>query len=213
MGRGWGGGVLARPGKSVYANMQMAVATDILRLGSRERALNELDDIESLVRTHRARLLRFVTFSLGDEDLAASIVQDCFVKAWANRENFRGDCSVQTWLHSIALNLVRDHQRTQKFRFWKQVRKTATDVTEVAGMLPSAASSPETQLLARERAREVAEVLQTLSLNQRTAFVLRFQEEMDLNEIATTMGMPVNTVKTHLHRALRAVRTRMGGKR
>lgn len=193
--------------------MQMAIATDILRLGTRESALNELDDIESLVQTHRARLLRFVTFSVGDEDLAASIVQDCFVKAWSNRHNFRGDCSVQTWLHSIALNLVRDQQRTQKFRFWKQVRKTAIDVTEVAGMLPNAASSPEAQLLARERARELAELLQTLSLNQRTAFVLRFQEEMELNEIATAMGMPVNTVKTHLHRALKTVRARMGGQR
>ena len=193
--------------------MQMAMATDVLRLSSRERALSELDDIEDLVQTHRARLLRFVTFSLGDEDLAASIVQDCFVKAWANRHNFRGDCSVQTWLHSIALNLVRDYQRTQKFRFWKQVRKTATDVTEIAGMLPSAASSPEQQLLARERAREVAGILETLSLNQRTAFMLRFQEEMDLSDIAATMGMPINTVKTHLHRAVRTVRTRMGGRR
>lgn len=193
--------------------MHMAMATDILRIGTRERALNELDDIEELVRTHRARLLRFVTFSLGDEDLAASIVQDCFVKAWANRQNFRGDCSVQTWLHSIALNLVRDYQRTQKFRFWKQVRKTATDITEIAGILPSAASSPEHQLLARERAREVADILQTLSLNQRTAFVLRFQEEMDLSEMAVAMRMPINTVKTHLHRAVRVVRARMGGQR
>ena len=191
--------------------MQMAIATDILRLDTRERALNELDDVESLVRTHRARLLRFVTFSLGDEDLAASIVQDCFVKAWSNRHTFRGDCSLQTWLHSIALNLVRDYQRTQKFRFWKQARNTATDVTEIAGMLPSNASSPEAQLLARERARQVYEVLQTLSFNQRTAFVLRFQDEMELNEIATTMGMPVNTVKNHLHRALRTVRSRVGG--
>ena len=205
--------VLAIGPNSVYASMQMAIATDILRLDTRERALNELDDVESLVRTHRARLLRFVTFSLGDEDLAASIVQDCFVKAWSNRHNFRGDCSVQTWLHSIALNLVRDYQRTQKFRFWKQARKTATDVTEVAGTLPSKASSPEAQLLARERARQVAEVLQTLSLNQRTAFVLRFHEEMDLNEIAIAMRMPVNTVKTHLHRALRTVRSRIGGPR
>ncbi|HEX4155494.1 MAG TPA: RNA polymerase sigma factor [Acidobacteriaceae bacterium] len=191
----------------------MAIATDVLRLGARERALNELDDIEALVRAHRARLLRFVTFSLGDEDLAASIVQDCFVKAWNNRQNFRGDCSVQTWLHSIALNLVRDYQRTQKFRFWKQVRKTATDITEVATILPSAASSPESQLLARERAREVAAILQTLSPNQRTAFVLRFQEEMDLREMARTMNLPINTVKTHLHRAVRTVRTRMGGQR
>jgi RNA polymerase sigma-70 factor (ECF subfamily) len=189
------------------------MATGVLRLSTRERALSELDDIEDLVQTHRARLLRFVTFALGDEDLAASIVQDCFVKAWANRENFRGDCSVQTWLHSIALNLVRDYQRTQKFRFWRQVRKTATDVTEVAGILPSAASSPEQQLLARERAKQVGDILQTLSLNQRTAFVLRFQEEMDLSDIAKTMNMPINTVKTHLHRAVRTVRARMGGRR
>jgi RNA polymerase sigma-70 factor, ECF subfamily len=193
--------------------MHMAIATGSLRLATGERVFNELDDVEALVRTHRARLLRFVTFSLGDEDLAASIVQDCFVKAWANRQNFRGDCSVQTWLHSIALNLVRDYQRTQKFRFWKQVRKTATDITEVAGILPSAVSSPEHQLLARERAQQVAEILQTLSPNQRAAFVLRFQDEMDLREIAKTMGLPINTVKTHLHRAVRSVRARMGGQR
>jgi RNA polymerase sigma-70 factor (ECF subfamily) len=43
--------------------------------------------------------------------------------------------------------------------------------------------------------------------------VLRFQEEMDLGDIATTMGMPINTVKTHLHRAVRTVRARMGGRR
>ncbi|HVG27586.1 MAG TPA: sigma-70 family RNA polymerase sigma factor, partial [Acidobacteriaceae bacterium] len=90
---------------------------------------------------------------------------------------------------------------------------TAADVTEVAGILPSTSSSPEDQMLARERAREVAEILQTLSLNQRTAFLLRFQEEMDLAEIAAAMSMPINTVKTHLHRAVRTVRARMGGQR
>jgi RNA polymerase sigma-70 factor (ECF subfamily) len=68
-------------------------------------------------------------------------------------------------------------------------------------------------LLARERAKEVAEILQTLSLNQRTAFVLRFHEELDLSDIAKTMNMPINTVKTHLHRAVRTVRARMGGRR
>ena len=84
----------------------------------RERAITELDDIDALVRTHRARLFRFVAFSVGDEDVAASIVQDCFVKAYTGRDKFRGDCSVQTWLTSIALNLVRDHQRTRKLQFW-----------------------------------------------------------------------------------------------
>jgi RNA polymerase sigma-70 factor (ECF subfamily) len=192
--------------------MQAAIATNIIGVAKRERVISELDDIDNLVRTHRARLLRFVMFSIGDEDIAASIVQDAFLKAYNGRENFRGDCSVQTWLTTIALNLVRDHQRTQKFQFWKKVRNTAAEITEVASIIPSGESSPEGQLLAREKAAQVAKIVEGLSFMQRTVFVLRFQEEIEIAEIASMLGMPVNTVKTHLYRAVRAVRKQMGGR-
>jgi len=56
-----------------------------------ERSSSELDDIDALVRTYRPRLLRFVTFSIGDADLAESITQDCFLKAYNGRASFRGD--------------------------------------------------------------------------------------------------------------------------
>ena len=195
-------------------DMQTAITTaDILALGKRERALSELDDIDTLVRTHRARLLRFVTFSVGDDDVAASIVQDCFLRAWANRSNFRGESSVATWLTSISVNLIRDHQRTRKVQFWRKAAKTATDVMEMASILPGNESSPERQLLAREQAAAVAQSLDSLSTNQRTVFLMRFQEEMELADIAEAMGMPVNTVKTHLHRAVKAVRSKVGGAR
>ena len=174
---------------------------------------SELDDIDLLVRTHRPRVLRFVAFSIGDADLAESITQDCFLKAYRGRASFRGDCSINTWLTSIALNLVRDHQRLQKFRFWRQAHATAIDVNEAANFLPSAASSPESRLLAAERAAHVYEALRTLSPNQRTVFLMRFTEEMDLAEIATALKMPINTVKTHLHRAVKRVREQVGGSR
>ena len=194
--------------------MQTAItAADLLGLGKRERALSELDDIDALVRTHRARLLRFVTFSVGDDDVAATIVQDCFLKAWAHRANFRGDASVATWLTSIAVNLIRDHQRTRKVQFWRKAAKTATDVMELASILPGKESSPERQLLAREQAKAVAASLECLSVNQRAVFLMRFSDEMELADIARTMNMPVNTVKTHLHRAVRAVRAKVGGAR
>lgn len=198
---------------AVKRDMQNAVALDMLRVGTRENATSELDDIDALVHTHRPRLLRFVTFSVGDDDVAASIVQDCFLKAYSGRASFRGDCSVQTWLTSIALNLVRDHQRTRKLQFWRKAAKTATDVMEMASILPGHESSPERQLLAREKASAVATVVETLSANQRAVFLMRFSEEMELADIARTMNMPVNTVKTHLHRAVRAVRERVGGAR
>lgn len=178
-----------------------------------ERTGSELDDIETLVRTYRPRVLRFVAFSIGDPDLAESITQDCFLKAYNGRANFRGDCSINTWLTSIALNLVRDQQRLQKFRFWRQARATAVDVTDAANFLPSNESSPESRILAKEQTAQVQAALENLSQNQRTIFLMRFAEEMELSEIAQAIHMPINTVKTHLHRALKSVRAQVGGAR
>jgi RNA polymerase sigma-70 factor (ECF subfamily) len=91
------------------------------------------------------------------------------------------------------------------------VRKTAPDLTEMASVLPSRESSPETQILARERAQQVAVALDTLTRKQRTVFLMRFIEEMELQDISEATGMQINTVKTHLHRAVKAVRLKLGG--
>jgi RNA polymerase sigma-70 factor (ECF subfamily) len=190
--------------------MHAAHASTVLRFAGKERAATELDDIDQLVHRYGARLLRFVAFSIGDQDLAQSIVQDCFMKAYNARENFRGDCSVQTWLNRIALNMILDHQRTQKFRFWRSFRKTAVDITEIASILPSEARTPEKDLLRQERAALVAKALESLSFNQRTIFLMHFQEGMTMPEISSAIDMSVNTVKTHLHRAVKAVRQKIG---
>ena len=177
---------------------------------ARTRPISELDDIDELVRTHRARLLRFVACSTGDQDLAETVAQDALLKAYNGRQSFRGECSVSTWLTGIAINVLRDYQRTGKFKFWKRVKTTAVDVHEMASFIPARGSSPEEQLLAREKVKRLAEIVQTLSPNQRTVFLLKFSEEMPVADISEVLGMPVATVRTHLHRALTAVRSRLG---
>ena len=104
---------------------------------------------------------------------------------------------------------MRDQQRLQKFRFWRQARATAIDVTDAASFLPSNETSPERRMLAKEQAGHVQAALEHLSPNQRTIFLMRFADEMELSEIATALSMPINTVKTHLHRALKSVRARV----
>ena len=190
--------------------MHATHASSVLRFTGKERAASELDDIDQLVQRHRSRLLRFVAFSIGDQDLAQSIVQDCFMKAYNARERFRGECSIQTWLNRIALNMILDHQRTQKFRFWRSFRKTALDITEIASTLPSTTRTPEKSLLMQERVAQVAKALESLSFNQRTIFLMHFQEGMNIPEILSAIDMSVNTVKTHLHRAVKAVREKIG---
>lgn len=180
-------------------------------LPRRDAAISELDDIDALEKKHGARLRRFVTYSTGDPDLAETVAQDTLLRAYNGRLNFRGECSVNTWLTGIAVNIVREHQRSVRFKFWKQVRTTAVDVDEMASFIPSDAISPERHLLARERVKTLYAVVETLSPNQRTIFLMKFMEELSVEEISTMLAMGPNTVRTHLHRALKAVRARMGG--
>jgi len=195
------------------ASLHLA-SNEISRIESSEaercRVISELDDIDELVRLHQARIRRFVTYSTGDPDLAETITQDTLLRAYRGRESFRGDCSISTWLTGIAINVTRDHLRSNRFRFWREVQSNGVDVHEMASFLPSDAVSPERQMLAKERVKTLYKVLETLSYNQRTIFLMKFSEEMSVDEISEILGMAINTVRTHLHRALKAVRSQLG---
>jgi len=182
------------------------------RVTGRVSPICELDDIEVLSRTYRARLIRFVAYSTGDPDLAQSVAQDTLLRAYNGRKNFRGECSIATWLTGIAINVLRGHQRTERYKFWRKVRSNTIDIQEMASFLPAEGSSAESQLMTGEKVKQLARVLQTLSTNQRTVFLMRFTEEMEVADISEMLGMQVNTVRTHLHRALTAVRSQLGAK-
>jgi RNA polymerase sigma-70 factor, ECF subfamily len=188
---------------------QTTIPVELIALAGEQR-ISELENIDALIRLYKAKVFRFVAFSVADRDAADSITQDCFLKAHLTRKQFRGDCSISTWLMRIAFNLVRDHTKSQKFRFWKNAAATAIDAQDVSQHLASGTSSAEAQLIARERVEIVHRTLQKLSDRQRSVFVMRFVEEMELSDIATATGMSLATVKTHLYRAVGAVRERLG---
>jgi len=165
-----------------------------------------LDSVDTLYELYSQRIFRFILTSLRDRDLAESLTQDTFIRAWSAREQFRGDCSPSTWLTRIALNLVRDHTRTNRFRFWQNVARTSVDATEFSGFLPDPASSAESALIAQQQVALIWKTVATLTERQRTVFLLRFVEELDLAEIAEITGMPMSTVKTHLYRGLAIIR-------
>lgn len=167
-----------------------------------------LDDINTVVALYRPRVFRFLLSTLRDHDAAESLTQETLLRAWNARDSFREDCSIASWLMRIALNLARDHTRTGRFRFWKRVSESAVEASDVASLLPSGQRTAESQLIAREQVEGVWETVGTLSERQRSIFVLRFIEEMEINEIAMATGLPVGTVKSHLYRAIAAVRAR-----
>jgi RNA polymerase sigma-70 factor, ECF subfamily len=167
-------------------------------------------DFEALVRRYRPQVFRFALASLRDVDAAETVTQDCFLRAYRARQLFRQDCSLRTWLMQIAVNLIRDQIRNRRFQFWRRASRTAKPMEVAARSLADSARSPEAQALHNERVAAIWTAAETLPEKQRTVFLLRFVEDMDLLEIAVATGMKEGTVKTHLFRALRAVRDRLG---
>jgi RNA polymerase sigma-70 factor (ECF subfamily) len=170
----------------------------------------ELENFEAVVRLYWLKVFRFALASLRDRDAAQTLAQDCFLKAYRARGSFRGDASVSTWLMQIAVNLIRDHARDRRLQFWKRARQTGVDLNTASRWIPDGGASPEVTALAKEQVEAVWTATESLSERQRTVFLLRFVEDMDLLEIAAATGLKEGTVKVHLFRALQAVRERVG---
>jgi RNA polymerase sigma-70 factor (ECF subfamily) len=165
-----------------------------------------LHDFESLVRQHRPRIFRFLLASLRDTETAENLTQDCFVRAFKARDQFRGNSSLGTWLLHIAANLVRDHEASSRLKFWRRKLRSDVDLSDVSDWIPDQQKSPEALALAKEQVDAIWRAAASLSQKQRTVFLLRFVEDMDLLEIAAVTGMKEGTVKTHLFRAVQSVR-------
>jgi RNA polymerase sigma-70 factor (ECF subfamily) len=96
-------------------------------------------------------------------------------------------------------------------QFWRRTQTNSVDVDEASQWLASGESSQEQQLLARERVAQVWRTVKQLSNRQRTVFLLRYVQEMELSEIAASTGLSEGTVKAHLSRAVGRVRRELGG--
>src|SRR5678815_4835446 len=174
---------------------------------SMENPALEIEDFEQLVEQNWTRVLRFVFASVRDMDLAETLTQDCFLKAYKSRHAFRGACSVHTWLLRIALNLVRDHARSRRFQFWRKAERVRSE--EIRDW-PDRNLSPEQRASINEQVHAVWEATSTLSEKQRTVFLLRYVEDLNVCEIAESTGLTESTVNVHLVRAVRSIRKRLG---
>jgi RNA polymerase sigma-70 factor, ECF subfamily len=167
----------------------------------------EIADFERLVEQNRTRVLRFVFASIRDWDLAETLTQDCFWKAYKHRNTFRGECSPTTWLMRIAINLVRDQVRSRRFQFWRKAEQVQN---EEFHNWPDRSVSPEDRAAVNEQVHAIWIATKSLSERQRTVFLLRFVDDLDIAEIASATGLTENAVNVHLYRAVRGIRKRLG---
>jgi RNA polymerase sigma-70 factor (ECF subfamily) len=164
---------------------------------------------ETLVREHQGLVFRTLTRFTGAGSHVEDLAQEVFLRLYRALPYFRGDATVSTYLYRITYNVAQDE--------WKRRRKERTHVASEPAFLeedseswlenfaadPLAgqhARSPEQRLMESELQCEVDTALSSLSEVERAVLVLYHQEECSYEGIAAALEMPVNTVRTHLHR-------------
>ncbi|MGH9528937.1 MAG: RNA polymerase sigma factor [Terriglobales bacterium] len=163
------------------------------------------EKFDEIILLHQRRVYRVIWLLVKDPDVAGTLTQECFLRAYQKRSGFRGECRIDTWLLKIAVNLVRDHCKNRRHSFWKKL--VGLDQTEEScSGYATDAPSPERTLLAREQLAEVWRTVDFLPDQQRTIFLLRFAEELPLMEIADILRLQLGTVKAQLFRATGKVR-------
>jgi RNA polymerase sigma-70 factor (ECF subfamily) len=173
-------------------------------------ARGDKDALAPLMERHHRRIYRVAIGYLRDADLALDVVQETFVKAFQNASRWDGRSEVGPWLTRIAVNQAIDEYRRGRRRRRAEEPLAEGDQSDT---LAAVEAGPDRRVLGREIGERIEAALAGLPARQRAVFVLRHCEEMTLEEIAESLGMHLGTVKSALHRAVRALRTRLEGVR
>jgi RNA polymerase sigma-70 factor (ECF subfamily) len=145
--------------------------------------------LERLLADYQHKVYRMVLVMLRDTGRAEEVTQDIFVKLWRALPIYDGRAAVGTWLYTIARNTCLSALRAESYR-----RTSAlTEATE-----PSASSSTPLEL-------SVEQCLSRLPEVQRQVIMLFYLQERSVSDVAAMLDLPEGTVKSHLHRARRAL--------
>jgi RNA polymerase sigma-70 factor (ECF subfamily) len=168
---------------------------------------------ELLVIKYQRRVERLIGRMVRDVDLVEDIAQETFIKAYRALHQFRGDAQFYTWLYRIAVNTAKkfllDLKRDPTVSQSALQSSDDDDETFYPGHESTTSETPETELAAKEIAREVNAALEALPNDLKQALTLREMDGMSYEDIAEIMKCPMGTVRSRIFRAREAVSARI----
>ena len=168
----------------------------------------DADLLDRLIEQYQHRLLRYLVYLAGNRELAEDLFQDTWIRVLERGHQYDGKHEFSTWLYAVARNLTIDYLRKKS-------------PVSLDGMMEDEERSPlepvDTRPMAwevvqqHEQSERVSAALVSIPAEYREAVVLRFQEGLALDEIATVTGSPLGTVKSRLYRGLNMLMSRLKG--
>jgi len=198
LGKLLGGG---RPGL-FFSTMMEDDAKELAR-GLKRR---DPDLLDRLIEQYQYRLFRYLVHLTGNRERAEDFFQETWVRVLERGHQYEGKWKFETWLFAIARNLVIDWQRRKKPASLDELMEPSRE--DSAPFEPASApeESPLAQAMQKQDESAVQASLKKLPVIYREVLLLRFQEEMQLEEIAAVTSIPLSTVKSRLYRGIEGLK-------
>ena len=165
------------------------------------------DLLDRLIEQYQHRLLRYLVYLSGNRELAEDLFQETWIRVMERGHQYDGQREFSTWLYAVARNLTIDYLRKKS-----PVSLDGLMEDEDHAPLEPADTRPTAwELVAQhEQAEHINAALAGIPAEYREAIVLRFQDGLALDEIASVTGAPMGTVKSRLYRGLNLLMGKMG---
>jgi len=162
---------------------------------------------EEVVREHQEFVFRTLARLTGAGEHVEDLAQEVFLRLYRGLEGFRGDAKLTTWLYRITLNVAQDEWKRRK----KEQAATSFDDPDAgwAERIEGRSEDAEQMLGRKQVMAAVNAALGELSEVERAALVMFHQEECTYEQIAVVLKLPLNTVRTHLHRGRQKLKERL----
>ncbi|SDN54134.1 RNA polymerase sigma-70 factor, ECF subfamily [Fictibacillus solisalsi] len=161
---------------------------------------------EGLVEIYKDKIYRLCYRMVGDRHEAEDLAQEAFVRAFVNIDKYSGSYKFSTWLYRIATNLCIDRLRKRKPDYSMDAEIPGTEGATLYSQVADADPLPEEEVEEREKRDHLQQEIMKLPEKYRTAILLKYIEDMSLEEISSVMDLPVPTVKTRIHRGREALK-------
>jgi RNA polymerase sigma-70 factor (ECF subfamily) len=166
------------------------------------------DAFTHLVHRHKQDIFQFILNKMKERELASDLTQDVFVKLFKSADLYQPTAKFRSWLFRMAQNICIDyHRKHQKASILSLDSTGETDEDwALLNQIQDESANPERETEFVELQSIIENALDSLSEEQRTAFVLCQYQGMSYSEIASVQKVPVGTVKSRIHNALIKVR-------
>jgi RNA polymerase sigma-70 factor, ECF subfamily len=162
------------------------------------------DLLDHLIEEYQYRLFRYLIYITGNKERAEDFFQETWIRVLERGHQYDGKSKFEAWLFAIARHLVIDWQRSKKAQSLDSL--TDPEQENPLQFANEKEPSPLHQVLTHESEQSVQDSLSQLPAIYREVLVLRFQEELQIEEMAGVLSVPLSTVKSRLYRGLEALR-------